>query len=326
VKNLFVYKPKHSLITLKLFCDEIITENWLYFGILIIPEHIEKTFLKNLLNKRCGNEKEKKIWGTCIPSCRFHEKNDTEVHYSEIEKSKDKYFIAQRWLDFLLSDRDYIYFKILGIDLNKLEKSFFGDRKQQNNIYNRFFRTAILKSVKYYFYSFENIIIDTIYHDKSSALSNHDYFPWHSIFNIGSKDKKVSFKNDAIDFIDSDHRISNNQYSHFIQFIDLLLGCTHNCIEHTSTNEDKEDLAFKSLPLIERLIEKPYNRHSKFKYAGRQSIEFFPKHSLLGLDDNSLEYRCKRRDLFYTKRTIKLKSKGQKYCHIRPFKILDYEL
>jgi len=311
-RNLFGHKSDaHSSITLKLFCDESGSNDWLYIGVLIVPEKTEGLIFQDLLNKRCGNPKGNKEWDKCSLECERHSHNNTEVHYVEVEKSRDKYFVAERWLDYLLCDIDNVYFYILGIDKKKLDISQFGDKDKSTNIYNRFFRTAILKSVKSYFHKYKSVIITSIYHDNSTSLETNAYFPWHSIFSIGNRDEKVSFKCNSVEFIDSDHRTSNNNYSHFIQLIDLLLGCVNNCLDHTSTNKDKEALAEKCLPLIERLVEKPNNRNSRYKYVGRQKIDFFPKHDLKNVDKNSLEFHYKRMDSFYTKRVLQLKNKNQ---------------
>ena len=103
-------------IKLKLFCDESGSQNWLYTGILIVPDYIEAVLLQSLLNKRCGNPSGNKIWGTCKSECTFHKKNNTEVHFTEVEKSKNKFFVAERWIDYLLGDRENIFFYVLGID------------------------------------------------------------------------------------------------------------------------------------------------------------------------------------------------------------------
>lgn len=271
-KNLFGHKLReNSSVKLKLFCDEGGSEDWLYIGILIVPDAIETIFLQDLLNKRCGNPKGNKVWGRCSPECKRHKYNNTEVHYVEVEKSKDKYFVAARWIDYLLNDTDKIYFYVLGLDLKKLDRTHFGKKHQSTNIYNRFFRTAILKSVKSYFHKYKSISVANIYHDTNTSLEANAYFPWHSIFFIENNDDKVSFSCNAVEFIDAE----------------------------------------KCLPLIERLIEKPNNKNSSYKYVGRQKIEFFPKHDLKHLDKDSLEYRYKKMDAFYTKRCLQIKNKGQ---------------
>lgn len=312
MSNLFGYQEKmKQSVSLKLFCDESGTDDRLYLGILIVSKIIEQELLQDLLNNRCGNPDSNKIWTECTPLCKYRQKNDTEVHFIEIGKSKDKYFVAQRWINYLLNDRKNIYLYILGVDLTKLDKSKFGIQKQQNNIYNRFFRTAVLKSVKSYFYKYNKIIIENIYHDKSISLQTHSYFSWHSIFYISDTDEKVCFRTSEIDFIDSDHRKSSNSYSNFIQFIDLILGCARNCIEYTSKNIDKEKLSIQCLPIISRLIKNPNNINSKYNYVGRYKIEFFPKYNLKNLDENALEYKYKRMDAFFTKKNLRIEDRKQ---------------
>lgn len=199
----------------------------------------------------------------------------------------------------------------MGLDLSKLDKTQFGVNKQALNIYNRFFRTAVLKSVKFYFSKYNSITIQKIYHDNSMGLETHKYFPWQPIFAINEKDDKISFACHEIEFIDSDHRKSSNVYSNFVQFIDLLLGCMRNCIDYTSTNSDTVAISEQSLPVVTRLIEKPNNINSSYKYVGRQKIEFFPKYQIKGLNADSLEAIHKKMNSFYTKRLILIRDKNQ---------------
>jgi hypothetical protein len=258
--NLFGHAHKKTTeIKLKLFCEESGSKDWLYMGVLIVPEEIEQRVLEKLMNLRCGHPDGDKIWSQCDNKCPRHKNNDTEVHYVNID-SKDKFFIAEKWINYLLNDTEDIYFYVLGLDFKKLDMSRFGNKGQQHNIYSRFFRTVILKAVKSYFYRYNSIVIKDIYHDNSNALETHYYFSWHPIFYIGSRDDKVTLACDNIKFIDSDHRKSKNSYSNFIQLMDVLLGCINNCLDYTSKNKEKVAIAEKCLPLIERLIEKPENR------------------------------------------------------------------
>ena len=308
-------KGNTNNLRIKLFCDESgVDGKWLYLGILVVPEYAEIDLLQDLLNKRCAITK---TWGKCTPQCKYHQKNDTEVHFSETHKSKDTYFVADRWIDYLLQDRKNIYFYILGIDLTKLDTTKFGSDNQKNNIYNRFFRTAVLRSVKSYFNSYDQILIENICHDNNTGLETHAYFPWHAIFSIDQKDTKISFNNKEIDFIDSDHKKSLDNRSHFIQLIDLILGATRNCIDY-SLKDDRGKLSEKISDLIQRLIKSPNNIKSSYAYVGRQKIEFFPKNDLRGLDERSIEYQYRRLDSFYTTyQSLKIRDKNQA-------KIFDY--
>ena len=109
-------------IDLNLYCDEIKevkiedktfgNEKWAYIGVLIVPVMRQDELITNLLDKRCGNPDTPRPWGSCNTPCRYHEKNNKEVHYSDCNEM-DVYFIADRWLDFLLNDKHLTYFYIV---------------------------------------------------------------------------------------------------------------------------------------------------------------------------------------------------------------------
>jgi len=240
-----------SSIRVNLYCDEIKEsvirdpilgdEKWAYIGVLVVPVASESDLLTGL--SRCSHPSRSKRWGECEPECRFHVANNRPVHYSDAD-SGEVYRVADRWLNFLLGDRELTYFYILGVDLYKLDFSRFGDVRGSDRwerIYNRFFRTAVLKSVKGFFYSYQNIIIESIVHHRSD-LQSSEYFPWHVIYRVGKDDEKIRFTYDEIEFIVADHRESNDERSHLIQYIDLILGSCRNALHWASKNESKTDL------------------------------------------------------------------------------------
>lgn len=89
-------------IALNLYCDEIKgvdildpilwNEKWAYIGILIVPASVEEELISKLLDKRCGNPNGSKLWAACMPLCRYHEKNNKEVHYQKTD-SMDQFWI-----------------------------------------------------------------------------------------------------------------------------------------------------------------------------------------------------------------------------------------
>lgn len=308
-------------VYVNLYCDEIkecvlklplsdTNHKWTYMGLLIVPDCKAQQIYKELVNLRClANPKRK--WGDCKEECKWHAKNNTEVHYQKLDNSI-KYQIASKWVQYWLADRENIYFYILGLDLTNLDRDRFGPSSQQDRhstIYNRFFRTAITKSLKSYFAAYDRIIVQDIYHDRGNQ-EHHKYFPWHAIFKINEQDEKVYIASDSIRFIDSDHRKEDGHdiHSHFIQFIDIILGCVMNCLHLNSTALNKLALAKESFKLVEKLINNPGNINSPDKYVGRQKIEFFPKRHLRGLDENSLEYQVLKLDQFYTQRPLMIES------------------
>lgn len=305
-----------SSIKLNLYCDEIKetnfqnnlrgNEQWAYLGFLIVPTDDEEKLVSHLLQKRCGNLDKSKIWDKCPVPCDYHIKNNKEVHYHKSD-SADVFHVADRWMDFMLNDLSHTYFYILGLNLKHLDYSSFGKTtpsERFQRIYNRFFRMAILKSVKSYFYKNNHIIINSITHDDSS-MKNSNYFPWHSIFKIDSTDPKINFLCNEIEFISSDHRISNTPRSHLIQYIDLILGSTFNALHWASENKNKTLLALKMSELLQRLINAPNNINSRYGYVGKKSIDFFPKHNFRSLDE--WEKNLLRKDSFYKKRELRVK-------------------
>ncbi len=310
-----------DIIHLNLYCDERIQERleddmlervpayWDYTGMLLVPASIEDELVRRLLNARCLSETPHP-WGTCQPPCRFHDKNNTEVHYQELD-SGHKFRVASAWLDFLLDnnlrDLGLVYFYILGIDRSKLDFDRFGPRTQVDRdltIYNRFFRTAVLRSTKTFFGRYRTIHIDTIFHDRGSG-ERHPLFPWHAIARLGSSDQKLEFGDSQIRFLDSDHRAPEGDpvRSHLLQFIDLILGCTVNILHCSSKDKNKLGASRQIKPLVgDRIIKNPRNKNSSYHYVGRQRVEFFPKTNLAAYDVKSLEYQMHQLSNFYTDR------------------------
>jgi hypothetical protein len=315
-------RGQRKIITLNLYCDEIkecplkipfssISESWTYIGILIVPENISQALYNDLVDLRCLSEP-KMPWGRCPDTCKWHKNNNTEIHYQGIDDST-KYRIADKWVGYWLNDRKNIYFYILGINLSKLDVEKFGPKSQQDRhstIYNRFFRTALKKAIKTYFFDYDTIVVKNIYHDKGN-VEYHEYFPWHSIFKLQTEEDKLYFATDHIEFISSDHRESDGDeiHSHFVQLIDIILGCFMNCLHMNSLNKNKFALAKKSFDLVSRLIKNPNNKNSHYNYYKRQMIEFFPKENLKGLDENTLEYKYKRYNQFYSNRELLIEKK-----------------
>jgi hypothetical protein len=84
-------------ISVNLYCDEIKecklklplmknTEKWTYMGILIVPDSISTRLYTDLVNLRCLAEPPK-IWNSCEAKCKWHDKNNTEIHYQGVDES-----------------------------------------------------------------------------------------------------------------------------------------------------------------------------------------------------------------------------------------------
>lgn len=303
-------------IKVNLYCDEIKDtsivdsgsnyQHWIYMGLLIVPTSLENQLVKILCDYRCGNPHNHIGWETCDKICYYHAKNNREIHYTEC-KSADVYHIAKRWVNFASKDGIYTYFYILGINLTNLDFSCFGHHNPSerfNTIYNRFFRTAILKSVKSYFYQYDKIIIENIFHDDGN-ITNHYYFPWHSIYKLRNEDAKISFLTDKIDFLDSNHNNTRNARSHLIQYIDIIMGAVFNALHWESKNEKKEKIALAIYPLLQRMMRFPGNKNSSYNNYNQKCIDFFPSRRLYGDSGISIN------GSFYKNREILINRKSQ---------------
>ncbi len=281
--DLYVDESKNRTYT----CYDGKTETITYIMILAIPKDKKTDLYQKLNNARCLSE-ENHIFEECINNCRFHDENDGELHYAEIQKKNNvKYKIANRWLNILLdnnfnNDKE-IFFNILGIIESNLDINNFGNEKQFGNIYCRFFRSCLLRLISM-FKEYEQVIIDNIFHDKTTEMELHPYFNTNAIKQIRMKqlleeDKRIFFKTNEIEFIDSDHHNGDTMNSQFIQFVDIILGTTLNVIHNSATNSAKKELSLKIKPLIERILS--YNnifakKKSHYNFFNRQSISYFP--------------------------------------------------
>jgi len=261
----------------RLYADEVqpyvnpMGERWLYLGTLAIPEEKHGHAL------------------AALQAARQAAGYDREVHFSGLtnhsyaKQYNKKTLLARKWMELVLCDAEKVFhFYVLGVNLSNLTPQAFGRRgRHQPSIYNRFFRAAMLYVVKAYFGT--PVLVTAVFHDKG-AMQHDKLFDWHSIWRIEDHEPGITFAQDRIDFIDSDHRREPlfPSESHFIQLIDVILGATTQCLDCTSGKDGCSEVAEVLLPLIERLTDpkRASNPKSKYGYVGRCSVAFFPSHAL----------------------------------------------
>lgn len=283
-------------IELEIFSDETYIFNKKYVGIgcLFVPKDSRFNLANKLISSRCLNNENPDNWIVKQDNCKIfkrnkcekqhHKYNDCEIHYKDFRKgmSYSQNEITNRWIDILLDknrqnkENEKIYFNILYLDMEKLDESFFGEDKTGNNVYNRFYKTTILGPLKSFFGKTNNITIKEIFHDNSDDKQSHKYFPWHTPVTL-NYEKNIKVNKELITFIDSDHKKykpldPNFINSHFIQFIDLILGSISYAIFKVSNDKEKMCLYEKYYPLIKRLWDRPNNRNSSFNYYKSQQV------------------------------------------------------
>lgn len=185
------------------------------------------------------------------------------------------------------------------------------------NIYNRFYRSAILGGLNYFFKSYQ-VTINNIFHDNGSQ-KYHKYFPWHVIQNIELKNENVKIIPKEIQFIDSDHRNSGQDESQLIQFIDLILGATHSYLHNPSIQKEKRKIGFEFQPTLKTLLDRVPTQNGAWRgayynspYKRKSQVVFFPKTQQKGqwntLIDSELKQSISKRDQYYYSRELQLKN------------------
>lgn len=337
----FRIDSKFDSISLEIYSDEIFRVKdrdgavWMYLGAIFVPTTEKESCLKKLNNYRCLKCRD---WSLseekCSHRCRFHNKNNTEIHYKELHKLDTRYKIAKNWITFVndtacKKGNKQIYFNIIGLNLTNMDLSQFGaDTDRDLTIYNRFYRTLILSGINYFFKPYKKISIVNIYHDKGGQES-HTFFPWHPIWKIDHMNNKIEFIHREIEFLDSDHRKSLRQESQFIQLIDIILGATYTCLHDLSSHIEKKRVGVLFKPTLEALLSRrklskvngdPYmgGKYYSSDFYRTYQITFFPKTKInpeditacLNLLGEKKDTRTER-DQFYYDRSIVLKDPDQ---------------
>ncbi|HEC77383.1 MAG TPA: hypothetical protein ENI33_09060 [Thermoplasmatales archaeon] len=318
-------------VEIKIYADEQTNPNFICLGVLFLPIDKRKKLLQHLINIRCLFKKSNK-WYWNYSDCPFknecreewHKLNNSEIHWKDLRDSRSSAAIkriSKNWLEFLIKnnkrDMGLIYFNLLYIELDKLDISRFGSKKEHENIYNKFFRTNLLYGIKTFFGNFSKVIIKRVYHDEAS-VRKHKYFPYLNLKKLeGLNYDKITVEDYNVKFLNSDHRTYLNGNRNFVddcqllQFIDLIIGATTQNIFYLSNDIFKKELAMIIRPLVERLLERPKNKNSSYHYYKKQHIGVFPKYKIdravkkmYRLNGTLMETFSK--DLFYTNKKLKM--------------------
>lgn len=294
---------KHVLI----FADERknVSNQWHYLGLVVIRAE-KANYVLNILARH------KTEHGVC----------DSELKFAALNKKGKgaKLNCAQAWLKELLYDhRSLFYFSVIGIDKNKLDFSYFGEGKEERgkygNVYNRFFRTAVIGALKYFIGDGYPIVIDGIFHDSEGNLENHPYFSWHLPF-VVSREESITCTTDRIYLINSNQSKEREfpRYCDLIQLTDLIVGSVSYCFDISNPhNLGQKKLSLLMLPLVQDIIESPWEDRA-FAHVNKYSISFFPSRPIT--IDKYSGYEIKGQ--FYYNREIKLQnpSKIIKQIHL----------
>jgi hypothetical protein len=296
----------------RLYADEIkpyrnvLKEQWMYLGLVAIPEGCYQTALSGLTDDREAANYEGEV-------------HFVDLHnYSYAHIHNQKTLLAKRWVDRVLNDRQKVFhFYLLGLNLDNLQSFAFGrGREQPRNIYNRFFRASVAYTLKSFF-GRTDLVVTHIFHDKSD-LEHDDLFDWHTIWRLDQAEPGITFLVNNIQFIDSDHEkeLAFPADSHFIQLCDVLLGGLSHCLDARTKKDGCCEVAECLLPLAERLTDprQVRNPNSRYCHVRRLSMSFFPSKrlKLKELEDG----HARQRSGFYIERRLLFKEEKSRQLRL----------
>lgn len=277
-KDLWGKKHVQATERVRLYADEIKAyrnrqgPQWMYIGLLAIPESKYPSALGGLRQDR-----ERANYPREVHFTELRNRSDAHAH-------NEKTLLAKRWAERVLyDDQKTFHFHLLGLNLDHLQNFAFGTgREQRRNMYNRFFRASVKGILKYYFGN--QVVVTALFHDQTNFLEHDDLFDWHSIWRIQQEEPGITFEVDNILFINSDHekKFDYPDDSHFIQLCDVLMGGLTQCLDARTKKDGCCEIAEILLPLAERLVDprRAKNPNSRYHYAHRMSMSFFPSKAL----------------------------------------------
>jgi len=243
---------------------------WLYHGILFIPY-----FRK----EKCYDE-------------LFYDRKDVgyskELHFMDIKGvGTERFKLSKKWMDLFFKNwYQFSKIYILGVCCSNLKKSSFGQGKErQYRIYNKFFKTCFKGALRFCFQEKNRVDIIRIFSEHKEGRQKGDNFKKYPIEQLiqelpteEEKYPDISFSTNEIEFVKSNHEKEpvNKKASHFIQFVDNILGATFEALEVPSKNKAKLKLGFYIAPFVEDALRVAYEKKHKV-YHKVFCISFCPK-------------------------------------------------
>jgi hypothetical protein len=228
---------------------------------------------------------------------------DSEIHFSEMN-NRTPVELAKSWLH-EGNQNSKIKQIIRGIEIAKLDSANFALNKE-NSVISRFARSTILYGLRRY--GGHCPVLGAVFFD-SGDLENDPSFSTTLIRKI-RQDTNLSVVANSVDFINSDHRLtsSNPHLSNLIQFTDLAIGASRQCMEMASRKSQRTEVSQVILPTIEKItIGRPYTATSSGQFTNSNfNISFFPGPENSGLDSRGSFYTNRFPEMSRTSSSLNL--------------------
>lgn len=298
-EDLFGHKVVPKEIAVCVYHDEREVHNrWLYHSFLLVPLQSEGLILK--------------LFDEARQRTGWHK----ELHFANLDKTDTENRLALELIDLFhrwLFGEAYFYF--FGVNYRNLEKTLWIKAQRDFKVYNRFFQIGLYGAIEWFFLAagFQKVLIQNIFSDKKPR-KGEDRFHSQPIDEIETKaslkGKNIIFQCTEIIEIDSDHEKETDYplKSHFIQFVDLMMGTFSQIFDDTSEQPGKCMAADRCVrfDLPAKLMK--YNPNSR--YYKKYAISFFPNRKLTKAEilEGTITGKSNQ---FYNERGMKYTSRNQ---------------
>jgi hypothetical protein len=246
-----------------LFHDEReIRKKWLYHGILVVETQKADHLIRFLAETR-------RTSGSTKP-----------VHFVELDRASHRSRttkLAALWANAATGSLwDCARFYLLGIALDRLDRSVFGDDKTtiNRNIYNRFFEVATFSALRW-FYADEPAVEVVQAFSEKRAIAVDDAFPQRPITKINLREANITFRCRKIEMVNKhlDKEVSHPRAVPCLHLVDLLMGGISQCYDRTRSDEAALE--------IENILREPVARLQRNQfdptYYKRFQVAWFPR-------------------------------------------------
>lgn len=207
-----------------------------------------------------------------------------ELKFSEIGNKYARFDLCAAWLNSAMWDVRWT-FNLCVLLVERLHWPSFGG--PGGGAWARVHRRFLRSTIEYHLLrAFGNapVHVTNIFHDREGLLETDSDFAKYALPQLNRNEPRITYASPDVIFINSDHAKEPvyKAQSHFIQFIDCIIGATRQAVHSPNDNEARRKLAEKWFPIVARLNDsrKCRNPNSRYQHYPRANLSFFPSRTL----------------------------------------------